>query len=145
MTSLRSSTDVSQYPWLFFIESPLYRNNKSHRIARIFADPLHLWLKFKRSEVALDRKVTCFELLFDESEEAFCVRAVNHAMVETQGEIGHPTDADEVVAIGRRQHFRTFFYLANAENRELWLIDYRCPKQPAKHARIRNRKGPASN
>src|SRR6185369_15576489 len=93
----------------------------------------------------LDREVACFELLFDECEEPLGVCAIDHAMVETEGKIGHPTNADEVVAVGCSHDFGLFFNLADTENCQLRLVDDRRSEQAAEHAWVRDREGAAGH
>ncbi len=47
----------------------------------------------------LNREIACFQLLFDERQEALGIGAIDHAMIEAEGKIGHPANADKVVAI----------------------------------------------
>src|SRR6185295_9837747 len=74
----------------------------------------------------LNREVTGFELFFYKSEEAFGVGPIDHAMVEAKGKIGHPANADEVVAVWRGHHFGALFNLSNAQDGELWLVNDWC-------------------
>jgi hypothetical protein len=78
-------------------------------------------------------------LLFYERQKPLGIRAVYHTMVETQGEIGHPADADKIVPIRCGHHLRTLLNLPYAQDRELRLIDNRRAEEPAKYAWIRDR------
>src|SRR6185503_21338482 len=61
------------------------------------------------------------------------------------GEIGHPANADEVVAVGCSHDFGPFFNLADTENCQLRLVDDRRSEQAAEHAWVRDREGAAGH
>ena len=111
---------------------PLYRNNPSvvnkksgNDHYEIVAAPCCFCFKNFEIRYSLQGKISGFQLVLDEREEAFGIRAVDHAMIETQREIGHPPNADEVVAVGRSHDLGPFFDLADAQNSELGLVDDR--------------------
>ena len=64
-------------------------------------------------------------------------------MVKAQGKIGHPANADEVVAVRRSHYFCTFFNFSDTQNRELGLVNDGRPEETAKYTGIRDRKGAA--
>ena len=76
-------------------------------------------------------------------EELLGVRAVDDAVVEAQGEVGHRADGQKIVAVRRGHHFGPLLDDADAEDGDLRLVDDRRPEESTEDAWIGNRKRPA--
>src|SRR5439155_12490901 len=71
----------------------------------------------------------------DEGHELVGVGAVDDAMVEGQRKVRASPYGDRVLAIGAGHHLGPLFDRADAENRDLRLIDYLCADQRFKVTR----------
>src|SRR6185295_11947652 len=78
----------------------------------------------------------CFDRFLDECEELVGHRAVDHAMVEGDREVGAGTNGDSVLAVRSRENLRPLLDRTDPENRYLRLIDYRRAHQRAENARV---------
>src|SRR5438270_240038 len=62
-------------------------------------------------------------------------------MIEAEREISHAANSDIVFTVSRGKNFGALFDLANAENRDLRLVDDRRTEQSPEYARIGNGEG----
>src|SRR5437763_14507993 len=66
-------------------------------------------------------------------------------MIEAECEISHAANGDIVFTVSRGKNFRALFDLANAENRNLRLIDDRRAEQSSEYARVGDGESAARN
>src|SRR5947209_15100976 len=81
--------------------------------------------------------------LFDVGEEALGVRAVNDAVVEGEGEVGHLADGYHVIALFGGDDTRALLDCADAEDGDLRLVDDGRAEESAEDAGVRDGEGSA--
>ena len=81
-----------------------------------------------------DRGIAVLQGLLDVGQELVGDRSVDDAMVVAERQVTHRPDRDRIV-----DDHRTLFDIADAEDRDLRLVDDRHSEQGTEHARVGNR------
>src|SRR6266700_6302882 len=79
-------------------------------------------------------------MVFDVGEKLLSIGPVDNSMIKAQRKISQVANRDVVFPVTGRKYLGALFDFADAQNRDLRLIDYRRSEQAAKNSGIGDRK-----